>query len=60
MAKNQKSRRAAMLAVGGRGLRAARRNLEWRMADLSAVDRSADAIREPRLRKRRPTIALQC
>ena len=52
-------RRAAMLIAVGRDLHAARRNLEWRMAHLS-VDRSAGAVRKPRLQKRSPTIALQC
>jgi len=52
-------RRAAMLIAVGRDLHAARRNLEWRMANLSSVDRSAGDVREPRLQKRPPTIALQ-
>ena len=53
-------RRAAMLIAVGRDLHAARRNLEWRMANLSSVDRSAGAAREQRLQNRPPTIALQC
>jgi hypothetical protein len=52
-------RRAAMLIAVGRDLHAARRNLEWRMANLSSVDRSTGAVREPRLQKRPTTIALQ-
>ena len=57
--KKRESRRAAILVAAKRNPHAARRNLEWRRAHLSPVDRNGGAVRGQRLRKRPLTIALQ-
>ena len=51
------SRRAARLIAAKRHLLVARRNLEWRVADLSFVHRIVGAVREPHPGKRPRTSA---